>query len=123
MARLISSIEKICGIQHGPSSSPRVGGVDSEFVEIVKHRAEMVLAYIEAQKQAALAEEASAGRWERDVARRYQQEYDLFLKLHKQYLDALNNGRSQVAHELLGDIYELIYRCKHDNRKRPRYFE
>jgi len=122
MSRLISSIEKICGIHHTSSRPSPEQRVSPEFVELVKHRAEMVLAYIEEQKQAAIADAQrhmhATQSW-MAIARRYEQDCDLFLKLHGQYLAAVNDGRTQVAHEILGDMYKLIYRCRHEPHREP----
>lgn len=111
VARLIRSIHTLRG---SVPSSEGDSGQNGEFVEVLKHRSEMVLAYILEQRDAALycfKHEPEESRWE--IERWYDNATESFKTLHSQYLEAINANKSQVAHEIIGELYRLVYSCQH----------
>ena len=81
-----------------------------EFVEVLNHRAQIILDYIEEQRRFAAADDP------RNEAR-YESMRKRFVDLHKSYIDATHAGKDQLAHELIGNIYQLLYEARYEGQK------
>lgn len=75
---------------------------------MLQHRAHIILDYIEDQKRSAVADDF------RNEAR-YESIKERFVNLHKSYIDAVQAGKTQLAHELIGNIYQLLYEAQHEH--------
>jgi hypothetical protein len=92
-----------------------------EFAEVLQHRAQILLDYIEKQKQSTIeGDYNNRARHEK----RYESIKEQFAGLHKSYIESIQSGKTQFAHELLGDIYRLLYEVQDPVRERwPVYYE
>jgi hypothetical protein len=83
-----------------------------DFVEVLQYRAHIILDYIEEQRRSAVRDD-----WHKEE--QYKLIREQFIKLHESYIDAVKAGKSQLAHELLGDIYRLLYRARYNDDREP----
>lgn len=114
IARLIRSIQRPGG---GKSDDGSV--MEDAFVEVLKHRAEVVLMYIRGQCQEALSDarrHPRKGETPDEVQRRYDNATERFRTLHAQYLESICANKPQLSHQILGELYQLLYRCRHTSR-------
>lgn len=94
------------------------------FTEVLKHRAEFALQYIYDQREAAL-HDAAGGVFRRsrsspfEIIRRYDKAIDNFKALHAKYLEAINANKPQLMHEILGQLYQLLYDCRYTRDELP----
>jgi hypothetical protein len=87
-----------------------------DFVEVLQHRADVLLNYFDEQLELAIATDTPKRSM---YKRRYKEIKKEFLRYHQGYIEAVNSGKAQLAHEQIGQIYRLIYDATFENKVRP----
>ena len=118
LPRPIGSIKEVLE-KYSVPQHPLANAASDDFAEVLEHRAELVSDYILEQRLAALADAKKNPRTRKEIALRYDRAIERFHRLHEDYLEALSANKSQLAHEILGEIHELIYARRHKRFERP----
>lgn len=88
-----------------------------ELVMVLEHRASKILELMDKEKQKVLISfriRIASFQYPDFDVKKFVEELEamktLFLELHKKHLDAIKAGNFILAHELLADIYDLLWK-------------
>lgn len=118
IARLIHRIQMLDGIKSPIDEHKQ----NAAFTELLKYRGEIVLDYIRNQRESALLDakrDLNSNKHCKEIQRHYDKAIKNFQTLHAQYLQAIDANKSQLAHEILGELYRLLYGCQYIRHEEP----